>query len=183
MTPKPPTPRIADEAVREKTGKTWSEWFAALDAAGAAEMSHKQIVAHIAANHDIGAWWQQSITVAYEQARGLREKHEKPGGYEVSGSKTIGVPVAELFASWHDAERRERWLPGQPLVVRKATEPKSLRITWPDGSHLDVNLYAKGEAKSQVGLTHGKLPDAEQAERMKAFWAEALGRLKAELER
>jgi hypothetical protein len=37
------TGRIGDEAVRAKTGKTWSQWFDILDKAGAKRISHKEI--------------------------------------------------------------------------------------------------------------------------------------------
>ena len=40
--------RIASESVREATGRGWDEWLEALDTAGAAEWSHKEIVAHLA---------------------------------------------------------------------------------------------------------------------------------------
>jgi hypothetical protein len=45
-----------------------------------------------------------------------------------------------------------------------------------------VDLYTKGESKSQVSLQHSKLPDAGAAARMKTFWGTALERLKAFLE-
>ncbi len=58
-----------------------------------------------------------------------------------------------------------------------------MRITWIDGAtHLDVTFYVKGDAKSQVIVQHGKLPDAKGAETMKAYWSEALDRLKSCLE-
>ena len=34
-------------------------------------MNHKQIVALLYAKHNVGPWWQQMVTVTYEQARGL----------------------------------------------------------------------------------------------------------------
>jgi hypothetical protein len=62
---KPPT---SDESVQNATGK-WDEWFAILDSAGGQGMTHKEIVACLVEHHQVGPWWQQSITVAYEQAR------------------------------------------------------------------------------------------------------------------
>lgn len=177
------TSRPSDEAVRAKTGKDWTEWFAALDAAGAAQMSHKQIVAHLAANHEIDSWWQQSVTVVYEKARGLRDEHQRPDGYQISGSKTVSVPLSRLFRAWANDGERARWLADAPLAIRKSTPEKSLRATWSeDDSRVDVNFYAKGEAKSQVSLQHSKLPTPEDAARRKEFWAERLEALKAQLE-
>ncbi|MBA2243415.1 MAG: DUF4287 domain-containing protein [Gemmatimonadota bacterium] len=174
--------RTSDEAVRAKTGKVWEEWFRELDAAGAAKMSHKEIVAHLDAHYEIGSWWQQSVTVAYEKERGLREKHQRPDGYEISVSRTLAVPLAVLYRAWENAEERARWLPDAALTIRRATPEKSLRTSWGDGGErVDVNFYPKGDSKSQVTVTQGKLADAEQAARSKAYWAERLDTLKAHL--
>jgi uncharacterized protein YndB with AHSA1/START domain len=175
--------RMSDEAVQAKTGHTWLEWFAILDAAGAQQMTHKQIVACLHNQHGVGPWWQQAVTVAYEQARGLRELHEMPDGYQVSVSKTIAAPAAALFEAWMDAATRERWLPGAAFTVRKATPNKTIRALWYDGAtNLDVQLYPKGEQKTQVTVQHNKLADSDAAARMKADWAAALDRLKTLLE-
>ena len=41
---------------------------------------------------------------------------------------------------------------------------------------------AKGEARSTAALQHERLPDAEEAERMKAYWRERITMLKQVLE-
>ena len=178
-------PIFSDEAVSAKTGKTWPQWFAILDQAGAKKWSHKAIVNHLNQEHGVGSWWQQMVTVAYEQARGLRAKHQKPDGYEISGSKTIAVPMATLFKAWLDEKIRHRWLPDADtgFTIRKATPNKSIRIIWVDGqTRVDVNFYPKGNDKSQVALNHGKLKNAKEAAAKKAYWAEQLERLKNQLE-
>jgi len=43
--------------------------LAILDKAGAKKMDHKQIVAYLSEQHQVGPWWQQMVTVGYEQAR------------------------------------------------------------------------------------------------------------------
>ena len=170
-------------AVLARTGKDWSQWFALLDRANARAMSHKEIVAYLHDEHGVGPWWQQMITVAYEQTRGGRQKHEMPSGFQVSASRTIAVPVSKLYRAWKDEKARARWLPDPSLTVRKATPNKSLRLTWVDGkTKLDVNLYAKGDAKSQVAVEHSRLASAKAADRMKAYWAKALPALKESLE-
>ena len=124
-------PRLSDAAVQAKTGKNWQEWFAVLDAAGARAMDHQSIAAHLYQQlRPPPGWWAQMVTVGYEQARGRRQKHQKPSGYEISRSKTFDVPLAKLFAAWQDKRRRDRWLKQAKLVIRKATPNKSLRITW-----------------------------------------------------
>src|SRR5436305_14849331 len=122
------------------------------------------------------------ITVTYKQARGLREKHKTASGYTANASRTIGVPVGRLFEAWSDAALRRRWLPDAELTIRKATPGKSLRISWGDGSNVDVGLIPKGESKSQVAVEHAKLPDAEAVARAKGYWKQALDRLREMVE-
>jgi uncharacterized protein YndB with AHSA1/START domain len=175
-------PRMSDDAVESKTGKTWGRWFKHLDAAGAKKMTHQEIAAHLSEKHGVRPWWTQMVAVTYEQARGLRDKHEKPHGFEISVSRTITAPVGKAFKAWTVEKTRKQWLPAN-LEIRKATTNKSLRITWEDGkTSLAVAFLAKGADKSQVVAQHGKLPDAKSAAKMKKFWAEALDRVKALLE-
>jgi uncharacterized protein YndB with AHSA1/START domain len=171
---------ISLEAIQAKTGKTWPQWLSILDKAGARTMNHKEIMAYLSEHHPkVGGWWTQMVTVGYEQARGLREKHQKPEGFEISVSKTIAVPAAKLFEAWENSKTRGRWLKEKDLVIRKATPSKTMRIPWVDGkSKLDVYFTPKGAQKSQVAVLHGKLSSKTAAARMKAYWAEALERLK-----
>jgi len=84
----------SDEVVRANTGRTWDDWFALLDAWGAAERPHPEIARWVAGEHGVGGWWAQGVTVAYEQARGLRAPGQRRGGlFEVNASKTVAVPV------------------------------------------------------------------------------------------
>ncbi|MDZ7290820.1 MAG: DUF4287 domain-containing protein [candidate division KSB1 bacterium] len=170
--------QISDAAVQSKTGKTWQEWFALLDKAGAKKMSHKEIVACLSKNYKLVPWWQQMVTVTYEQSRGLREKHEKPEGYQIGVSRTMAAPVSMLYQAWQDEKTRQRWLPAAPMVIRKATANKSIRITWIDRkTSVEVNFYAKSNNKSQVVVQHSKLPSAMAAARMKKYWSVQLDRL------
>lgn len=170
-------PKISDEAVESRTGRTWRQWFALLDKAGALRMSHKDIVAVLGKKDELSLWWQQMVAVTYEQAKGLRAKHEKPQGFEFSRSKTVGAPVGEVYEAWGIARKRAQWLPGAKLTIRKATENKTLRITWGDGTNLEVTFAPKGAARTVVVVQHGKLPSARAAVAQKAFWGDALDRL------
>jgi len=175
---------ISSEAVAAKTGKTWEQWIATLDKAGAKKMTHKEIVAYLHDEHGVGDWWQQMVTVGYEQARGLRARHQTPDGYEASVSKTLAVPISTLYQAWADEAIRVRWLKRKSLAVRKATPSKSVRLTWGSGkSNVDVQFYARGDAKSQVTLQHNKLASADDVAKMKAFWGKALEALVKLLEK
>lgn len=176
------TERIGDAALQEKTGRTWAEWFEILDREGAREMPHKQIAALLHGKHGVDGWWAQTVTVGYERDRGLRDKYQRSNGrYEANLSRTLPVPLETLYAAWQDEAVRGRWLGERGLTVRKANQNKSIRITWPDQTFVEAQFLAKGEATSQVAVQHGKLPDAEAVPRMKAWWAEALERLRVEL--
>jgi uncharacterized protein YndB with AHSA1/START domain len=175
-------PRMSDDAVESATGKTWSRWFKLLDAAGAKKMAHQEIAAHLSEKEGVPPWWSQMVAVTYEQARGLRDKHEKPGGFEISVSRTIDVPIGKVFKAWTVEKTRKEWLPAK-LEIRKATTNKSLRITWEDGkTSLVVAFVPREKDKTQVVAQHGKLPDAKAAAKMKKFWSEAFDRLKGILD-
>ena len=172
------TSGISTSAVQAKTRKSWQQWFAILDAAGAMEMSHTDIARNLRENQNVPAWWSQMVANAYEQARGLRQKHQVPAGYQISVSKTVNASIAALYECWSDQGIRSRWLTGESISIRKASPHKSMRITWTDAlTNVEVNFYDRGESKGQVVVQHGKLADSIQAERMKSYWREALERL------
>lgn len=175
--------RLSDHSVRAKTGKTWSEWFAILNAAGADKLTHQEIVAHLAHEHSVGNWWWwQMVTNTYEKEIGRRQLHEMPDGYQVGASRTYAASVEALFNAWQDDALRLRWLPEADFTVTKATPGKSLRIAWSDGSRVEVLLYAKGAGKAQMTVQQSKLPSAETADAAKAAWSAALGRLEGVVE-
>lgn len=173
---------IADAAVRKGTGRGWGEWYEFLDAEGAREMTHPQIVA-VVARRETSEWWQQMITTAYEQARGLREKHQKDDGFSANAAKTINAGVMRLFAAWTDDEIRSSWLDSSGWNLRKATPYKTLRITWKDGrTHVEVFFWPRTESKTLIQVQHSKLSSPEDVHRLKAFWGVALERLRETVE-
>ncbi len=174
---------ISAAAVKKATGQTWAEWLVLLDRAGARKLTHREIVRLLQLRHKLSDWWRQMVAVGYEQARGLRVKHQRADGFEISVTKTIVAPVDRAFAAWKDAALREKWLPRTPLTVRKATPHKSIRILWPDSTSLSVNFWPKGPLKCRVVPEHGKLTTPEAAEKMKAYWMEKLEALRAFLEK
>lgn len=176
-------PRISDEKLREDTERDWRGWFELLDGWDAANRSHAEIARWIVTEHEIGNWWAQTITVGYEQARGLREPGQHADGWAVSASKTIAVPVERLFEAFEDEALRERWLPGAELRLRTATPHRSARYDWEDGS-TRVNVYFTelAKSKSQVAIAHERLPDADTAEEMKVWWRARIAALKPLLE-
>lgn len=176
---------ITDKLVVDKTGKTMAEWFEVIDEKGGRDLDARGIyalVAGIEGLKPLGEWNQNLLSTSYQWDRGLRGRGEKAGGYEVSGSKTIGVPIAMLYAAFTDDDLRGRWLDDQ-ITITKSTENKSARAVWSDGAtRLSVDFYPKGDAKSQIVVQHLKIPTHETSVELKVFWGETLDRLKTLLE-
>ena len=181
-----PALSMSDEAIRRRTGRGWEEWFDLLDDWGAAERPHREISRWVADQLGIGplVWEAQAVTSSYERARGLRAVGETEQGFAVSATRTVAVPVERLFDAVVDESQRLSWLPDGELSERTATRPKSARFDWGDGAtRVHVVFDPKGEDKSTMALQHVRLPDGQEAERMKAYWRERVNALKEELER
>jgi hypothetical protein len=172
----------SDAMLKAKTGCTWERWVKALDRAQAYAWPHREIAEYVHEKYKVPGWWAQTVTVGYERIKGLRAiGQRRDGSFEATKSKTFAVPLARLYGAFHDSRTRARWLPGVDLTVRTATRGKSMRITWPDRTSVDVGFARRGAAKSQVQLQHGKLPDRAAATRVKQYWAERLGALESVL--
>jgi len=197
--------RVSAEAVREATGRGWDEWFAALDATGAAGLPHGEIVAVIRRGHPaVSGWWQQSITVEYERARGKRVVGQTAGaGFQVGVQRSVAATAEE---AWELVTTRpDLWLgegaevafavgeryrvptgEGASGVVRVVKPGARLRMTWqPEGwpapATLQLTLTASGSGRTVVGAHLEKLPDADAREAMRARWRAALERIAAAL--
>lgn len=189
--PAPPPPPdyaalagMSDASVKKATGCDWEKWVGALDYAGAMNWSHGEIAKYVQEKFNVSGWWSQSVTVGYERIRGVREIGQTvAGSYDANKSKTFPVPVDSLFAAFHDARIRRRWLPGVKLTIRTATPAKSMRILWDDSTAVDVYFSSSGETKSKVAIQHRKLKSRPDAERTKTFWTERLAALDAVLTR
>jgi hypothetical protein len=174
-------PPVSDETVKRATGRDWAEWRRLLDAAGARAMNHTQIARMVHDRFGGGDWWSQMVTVGYERLSGLRLAHQRPGGFEISKSKTIGAPIGEVFDAWHTPAKRKRWLADPDIEIRAVKAPISIRFASGDGkTQADVRLTKNGE-KTAVTVTHRKIATANAAEKFKKYWRDQLLALAAQL--
>jgi hypothetical protein len=185
--PDPGTPTyetvVSDERMLKATGRRHEEWFEILDAWGAKERTHTEIARHVSGELGVDGWWGQSITVSYERARGMRAVGQMKDGWTINASKTVDVPVDDLFDAVVEDRLRKEWLPDADLGLRTATKPRSARYDWEDGStRVNVSFAAKGPHKATVFVSHERLPDADTADEMKTYWRAALAELKARRE-
>ena len=182
VAPKPPDYEtlsgIGNQRLEEKTGCTWERWVPMLDGLGAAEMPHREIAALVHRKFKISEWWSQTITVGYERIKGRRAIGQRiDGRYEAGRSRTFAVPVTKLFDAWANTRRRKRWLANAPAAVRTAVAPKSIRLDWGNGTIVTASFTAKGPDKSAVAVSHTKLEDRAEADRLRRYWSERLDAL------
>jgi len=176
----------SDAKIRQRTGRGWEERVDLLDEWGAPERTHREIARWVAEQQGVEplAWNAQAVVGSYERARRGRAVGEFPDGFRVTASRTVGVPVERLYASFLESVERDRWLPDGKLRKRTATKPKSARFDWGAyGQRVHVTFADKGPEKSTVTLSHERLADAHERDRIKAYWRDRTAALKQELER
>lgn len=193
MTTRSNVQQLTDESVEKATGASREHWFGLLDAQGATGWPHKAIAAHLVDQHGVDGWWAQGVTVAYEQARGLRMPGQRADGtFEASVTKQVRAPLDAVYAALTDPVRRFGWLdsalavshPGVRLDVIGETAGKSVRWRWFDdaedaGCRVVATVSRAGDAV-RVAITHTGLPDTERATELKEMWRERLAALGAQ---
>ncbi len=197
---------VSDEKVHEATGRGWAEWEAALDALGAADLSHKEIVALVGEKCGVeSSWWRQQVTVTYEQRKGKRVLGETAGtGFQVGVRRTIGVGHEEAWRVLTSPEGVRAWLgdvsglrleKGQAYTaadgatgeVRVIKPGSHLRITWqPAGwaraSTIQLRAEPAGE-KTVISFHQEHLPGAEERAERRRFYEGVLDELRQMLEK
>jgi len=179
----PPVLVTSDEGIRKRTGRGWEEWFELLDGWNAAEQTHKEIARRVGGELGIDplVWEAQAVTVSYERARG-RVVGQRVDGFTITASRTVAVPVEQLYDSFLEEDRRAGWLPEATLSLRSATKAKTAHFDWgDDGSRVHVIFVQKGD-RSTLTVEHARLVNSAAAEKMKQYWRQGLGRLKTVLE-
>jgi hypothetical protein len=172
-------PMMTDAAIKARTGKSWDQWFAALDQAGANKLDHKAIATILNGKMGAGPWFGQMIAVSYERARGLRAVNQKcDGEFAVSVSKTLPVDVSTLYEALADDRQRAQWFPKGVLEITSQTKDKYFRGAWGrKGARLEVGFYAKSAGKAQIALQVNRLDGPETVESERAVWKKAMERL------
>jgi uncharacterized protein YndB with AHSA1/START domain len=197
--------KISDEAVRKRTGKSWSQWFAVLDRWGAARKGHAETARHLGDRHGLAPWWAQTVTVRYEQERKGRPVHQRASGaYEISVSRVIAAPSRRVFECFLEPVDLSKWFArgasvearvggryrnrdgdrGEFLAIRR---PKLLRFTWENPRHapgtvVEVAIAARGRGKASAALTHRRLRTRRDAVKMKEAWSWAMDSLRSYVE-
>lgn len=192
---------VSDDAVREATGRTPAQWEALLDARGATDLSHKQIVALLKESGEIeSGWWRQMLAVDYERRKGKRMVGQTADtGFQIGVQRTLPIPPEDAWAlltspqgvaAWLGAAPPLKWEKGETYALKdgaagevRVFKPGShLRITvqpdgWPRASTLQVRVMPKGEQKTVVSFHQEHLPGADEREERRRFLESALDAL------
>jgi hypothetical protein len=177
-------PRVADPGMTEAaittgTGADWDHWFRLLDGWGGVDRSHTDIARFIREEQGVSGWWAQAVAVGYERARGLRAMHQTKRGFEVSVSRTVSAPPADVWAAFLEPRGRRRWIEAGAIGRRRTTGAigRSTSFTGPDGTRIAVAIDARGDDRATVTVTHEGLADAADVATRRAAWRDRLGRL------
>lgn len=158
---------VSKDTVRRRTGRDWQEWITALDAASAHTRTHAEIARLLEGAYGLESWWAQTVTVGYEQAKGLRTVNQKADGFATSVSRTSELPAVEVYARWV-AGKWQNLAPGATISTK--TAPKSVRIRMADGSRVAVSLSSRPNGKTAIQVQHEKLSSAEELEPSRRLW-------------
>lgn len=170
--------------IQRATGRERAEWFKMLDAWGAVGRPYREISNWLTGEHDLSRWWAQKLIVEYEQERGVRPPGvRRDGTFEVSASKTVGVPLEQVFDAFVNTRRRKRWLTDATMSLSDSRPGSSARFLWEDGStRVTVSFLDKGPSKSTVMVSHDRITGSKRAQSAKARWKQRLVELKSYLE-
>lgn len=162
------------EALTAATGRTWSEWFELLDAAGAEAWTHPQIARWLQGEQGVPGWWSQAVTVGFEQARGRRAPGQRAdGSFEVSASKTF--PLEQLAALDAVIAAVTAGLGRSPARESRTARYPTARWKLAEGGSLLATASPTKAGRTSVSLTRQGLADAAALGPAKAAMAGWLG--------
>ena len=173
----PPQEHRHAARIEAGTSVPLEEWTRRLDEAGARELDHTAIARLLVERWEVSEWWAQGVTVAYEQVIGRRVVGQScDGDFSASASRTVpGDPdaVRESWDAFMTPERREELGLEEPRLTDTAAW-RYWRAAVQDGTRLSVNITAKDEGRSTLGIEHKGIETAEGREVWKTAWKRTL---------
>jgi uncharacterized protein YndB with AHSA1/START domain len=188
--------RVSSASVHKGTGKSWDQWVAILDKAGARSWTHPEIVAYLKKRHKLSLWWQQGVTLGFEIATGRRiEGQNAKGQYQVTVTKSLSTGVAAVWKSLVSKKGARLWL--RPLYdvafevgntfetddgffgeIRTMKKNRRIRMSWQDpnwlkGTYVQVTLVDRPGEKSILVVDHGQIVDLRIQATLRKRWKSA----------
>ena len=182
------------------TGRSWNEWVSFLDEQGARNLTHKEIVAVVAGAGGLeNGWWQQSVAVGYEQARGLRVVGQTSGAdFQIGVQKTLPLSSGAAWDLLVSEAGRAVWLgktadieltkgaayqteEGHSGEIRSCLPGQRIRLTWSHPalartSTLQLTL-TDSQDRTSVRFHQEQLSSPEEREKMRNHWRGVLNEL------
>ena len=149
---------VGDQKMLEATGKSPDGWFALLDAAGASNWTHTRIAAWLRDEHAVPRWWNQAVTVRYEQARGMRDPGQKADGtYTAVATRTLPLGPGEALERASAVLNAE--LGAEPASTNPNAKAPNARWTLAGRERLLLTATPTTGGRTSVGLTHSGIAD------------------------
>jgi uncharacterized protein YndB with AHSA1/START domain len=197
---------LSDAEIKERTGKTWDEWFKTLDKFGGVEKGRREIGYTLHGKPGVDAWLSATIVVEYEAARGVLEPDGRPKGYMICPTKTIAAPVDAAYRAWATDSGWNSWFAKKSKIdlrvggrystgdgdageFTKVRENKVIRFTWENPKHtpgtvVEATFKSKGDGNDKciVMVSHDRIQTRAEADDLRDAWTGVLNKLKAVLE-
>lgn len=193
---------ITDDAVKAATGKTFSEWFAVIEAE-APSKGRRDVIQHLYDLMGRGSmtWWATTVWVEYERSKGVVNKKDGLAeGYNICVTKTIAASPDAVYAAFTEAGKND-WLQagaaqeGSEFKTKSGNEGtwlrlrpgKDVRLAWqssgvPHRTTVDATFADKGAGKTGITLIHARIQTREEADGLRNAWGAAFDELKRKLE-
>lgn len=190
---------VTEEACKEATGKTISEWIEEVKAQGASLKGRREAISWMQnSNTAKDVWWATTIWVEKERRDGTVKKDGLAEGFNICATKMVAASVEKVFAAfatpgpaaWFDgtieSDHSLTSAQGHSAKATRVRQDKDLRYVWQtkgidSSTELDV-MFAEKNGKTGITLSHSRIQTREEADGVRAAWGEALNKLKAELE-
>ncbi len=191
---------VTNEAAKAATGKTLDQWFSELDKADGLKLGRREINNRLY-GQKLDPWWCATIAVEYEKHHDVRKKDGLFEGYFVCATKTIGAPPAEVYKAWANGKELSKWFgsetkadvkdggsfenkDGDKGKFLRVRDNKDLRMTFENKNfsaptQVDVQFQDKGKGKTGLLVNHTRIQTREEADGLRAAWAQALEQLKS----
>jgi hypothetical protein len=167
---------LSDEAMQKATGRHPSGWFELLDAQQATNWTHTEIARWLVEDQSVDAWWAQSVTVRYEQERGMRLPGQQGDGtFSVGSTKTITAPIATVYGRMVELLTTEY---GQDAASANRAAKRPYARWKVHGESVLATCEDRGP-KTMVNLTHSGIIDGSRVEHAKPELARLLTELAA----
>lgn len=193
---------LNDEACKAATGKTLTDWLAAIEARPELHNKRRDAITWLYDEMGRGkdTWWSTTAWVEFQARKGVVQKDGRAEGYNICATKTIAAPLSSVYAAFTGADLN-RWLGdgavadadgsvsdsnGNKGTATRVRPDKDLRYKWQtagvDGeTEVDV-AFAEKNGKTGITLTHNRIQTRAESDGLRRAWGEAFDRLKAMLE-